>query len=98
MYRVSLSYGVAAAGHLLTPRKKRYCLTKLAQVTFLTGIWEMPGSNFGQKTDYPDLRKQWFSIVPPVKCPDYTLNYATTTSFSILSNSLLTAIRSYNAI
>jgi hypothetical protein len=44
------------------------------------------------------LRMPRFSRVPPVKFPDCVLNYATTTSLSILSNSLLTAIRTFNAI
>jgi hypothetical protein len=55
-------------------------------VTLMTCIREVLGSNLGWDTDYPDSFCDF--TVPPLKYGGITLNYATTTSFHSLSNSL----------
>jgi hypothetical protein len=67
-------------------------------LALLLRIREVPGSNLGPETDYPDWGFSWFSSVFPGKCRDSTLNYATTASFHILFNSLFTIILSFDAV
>jgi quinol-cytochrome oxidoreductase complex cytochrome b subunit len=46
-------------------------------LTFLLCIREVPGLDLNLETGYPDWGFLWFSLVPPGKCQDRTLNYAT---------------------
>jgi hypothetical protein len=68
--------------------------TKLPNVPFvhlalLLPIREVPGSNISSETGYADLVVSWFFSVPPGIYQYDTLNWVMTTSFHILSNSLL---------
>jgi hypothetical protein len=56
-------------------------------LTLLLRIREVSGSHLSPGTGYPDLCCSWFSSFPPGKCPDSTLNQATTVSFHILYHS-----------
>jgi hypothetical protein len=59
--------------------------SKLARpVTFLICIWEVPGSNLGLHTDYPDRRYFLFSSGPPEKFRNSNL-----ASFRILSKFII---------
>jgi hypothetical protein len=53
-------------------------------------IREAPSSSLGPEVGYPDRGCLWFSSVPPGKCRDRALNYSTTASSHIISNSLFT--------
>lgn len=57
---------------------------KLAQsVTLLAFIFEVSGSNLGQKTDFSNSGSCPFSSAPDGKCQDSTTNWTTAVSFHI---------------
>jgi hypothetical protein len=56
-------------------------------LALLIYIWEVPGSNIGQGSEYPDSSVKYFSSFPPGKCRDSTLTQVTIASFHILTNS-----------
>jgi hypothetical protein len=55
-------------------------------LAFLLRIREMPASNLGLDSGYPDEDFSWFYSDSPGECQDGTLNYTTVTSFQIISN------------
>jgi hypothetical protein len=71
------------------PLAHNYHRTKLLNVvvdrlTLLLRIREVPGSNLGPETGYPESGRSWFSSIPPDECRGNSKNYATTASFEIL--------------
>jgi hypothetical protein len=56
-------------------------------LTLLLRICEVPGSLLGSSDRLCWLSFSWFSLVPPDECRHSTLNYATTASYQVLSNS-----------
>jgi hypothetical protein len=68
---------------------------KLSQVVmFLTCIREVPGSNLGNDTDNLDEGSRGFTQSITAHSGISNVNYATSASFHILSNSLFTIVQS----
>jgi hypothetical protein len=59
-------------------------------LTFLLRTREVPGSNLGPETGYPDWGISWLSSVPPGKCRNSPVNSPTTSSVHIVFSSSFT--------
>jgi hypothetical protein len=56
-------------------------------VALLLQMLEIMSSKLGPETGYPEWGLSWFSLITPGKCDNSVSNYATITSFHVLSSS-----------